>query len=47
MNYFGRPGGYPRLPLRPLDEREYSGLGAALEKLGVTAARPPIAAVAE
>ena len=47
MNYFGRPGGYPRLPLRPLGEPQLSELGAALAKLGVTAVKPPVAAVAE
>ena len=50
MNLFGRPGGYPRLPLRPLDEAALAEIRHAMVRHG--AARPeeedtPVAAVAE
>lgn len=46
MNLFGRPGGYPRLPLRPLGEVELNQLRGALEKLGIKRLTLPLAAVA-
>ena len=50
MNLFGRPGGYPRLPLRPLGDSALAEIRAAMERHGAT--RPedeeaPVAAVAE
>ena len=47
MNLFDRPGGYPRLPLRPLNDADMADMRARMERLGV---RPPDrvrAAVAE
>ena len=47
MNLFDRPGGYPRLPLRPLNDAELADMRARMVRLGV---RPPErvrAAVAE
>ena len=46
MNLFGRPGGYPRLPLRPIGEPDLSEMRDGLARLG---ARPPaaVARVAE
>ena len=44
MNIRGLPGGYPRLPLRPLGEPHLSELRTGLERLGVT---PVEAAAAE
>jgi 4-hydroxy-tetrahydrodipicolinate synthase len=37
MNVLGLPGGYPRLPLRPLEEPHLSELGAGFERLGIAA----------
>jgi len=46
MNLFGRPGGFPRLPLRPIGEPDLSEIRDGLARLG--AQRPtPIARVAE
>jgi hypothetical protein len=42
MNILGLPGGYPRLPLRPLEPALREKLRAGLERLGLapsTAAR--------
>ncbi|MDP7667719.1 MAG: dihydrodipicolinate synthase family protein [Rhodospirillales bacterium] len=36
MNLLGRPGGYPRLPLRPLVEPQLSQLRRGMEELGLT-----------
>ena len=44
MNLIGLPGGYPRLPLRPLGEPHLSELKVGMERLGVAA---PRAAAAE
>jgi 4-hydroxy-tetrahydrodipicolinate synthase len=38
MNVLGLPGGYPRLPLRPLGEPHLSELRAGFERLGITGA---------
>ena len=40
MNLFGRPGGYPRKPLRPLSDADQSTMRKALASAGVT---PPAA----
>ena len=40
MNLFGRPGGHPRLPLRPLAEPHLSAMRQGMERLGV---KPPAA----
>jgi len=34
MNMLGLPGGYPRLPLRPLSAAQSEDLRAGLERLG-------------
>ena len=36
MNILGLPGGYPRLPLRPLEPELREKLRAGLEELGLT-----------
>lgn len=38
MNVLGLPGGYPRLPLRPLGEPHLSELRQGFERLGITGA---------
>jgi len=40
MNVYGRPGGYPRLPLRPLGEADVAQIREALERIGI----PPLRA---
>jgi 4-hydroxy-tetrahydrodipicolinate synthase len=45
MNLFGRPGGYPRLPLRPSGEPHLSEMRSKLEDLGLVDATPLPAAV--
>ncbi|MDP6604165.1 MAG: dihydrodipicolinate synthase family protein [Rhodospirillales bacterium] len=40
MNLFGRPGGYPRLPLRPLDEPHLSEMRSKLEERGLVDVAP-------
>ena len=47
MNLFGRRGGYPRLPLRPLREPHVSEMRSKLEERGLVDAPPLQAAVAE
>ena len=47
MNLFGRPGGYPRLPLRPLGEPHLSEMRSKLEERGLVDVAPLQAAVAE
>lgn len=47
MNLIGLPGGYPRLPLRPLAAAEVARLKDGLERFGVPMAAPAWRAAAE
>lgn len=47
MNIIGLPGGYPRLPLRPLTEPHLTQLREGLAKFGVPGRRRGLASVAE
>jgi len=47
MNMVGLPGGYPRLPLRPLGEPHLTQLREGLTKFGVPGRRQGLASVAE
>ena len=47
MNLFGRPGGYPRPPLKPLGEPHLGELRVGLERIGLRDVEPIEAAVAE
>lgn len=42
MNMMGMPGGYPRLPLRPLEEPHISEIREGLQRFGITAPRPNV-----
>jgi hypothetical protein len=46
MNLYGRPGGYPRKPLRPLGESDVAQIKEGLERIGIPSL-PAQAAVAD
>ncbi len=47
MNIVGLPGGYPRLPLRPLGEPHLAVIRQGMKQFGVPGAKPRLAAAAE
>ena len=47
MNLFDRPGGFPRLPLRPLNDADLADMRARMARLGVQPPERVHAAVAE
>ena len=47
MNIVGLPGGYPRLPLRPLGEPDLTVIRDGMKRFGVPGADPSLASAAE